>query len=127
MDVYVPSSGPVVVLDFNPIMNSTSPLLFSWTELPYHQMHSHLSNTQDSNQQQEQQEQHNHLQQNMMVEVLTEPGVELRVAKDVGVFQPGMRVATGMPVDMLGLPQAFEQVLQAMQHQQQRETSTSTA
>eukprot|EP00775_Hariotina_reticulata_P006135 gene6135-biopygen7927 len=113
LDLYVPSSGRVMVVDVNPITDSTSPLLFSWAELPYNQMHSHQSHAQHSSQQQQ------HLQQNMAaVEALMEADVELRVLTDAGVVHPGMRAATGMPVDMLGLPQAFDQVLQAMTQQQ---------
>lgn len=35
MDVYVATNGAVRILDFNPIADTTSPLLFDWEELPY--------------------------------------------------------------------------------------------
>jgi hypothetical protein len=37
------------------------------------------------------------------------------------MIQPGALAATGMPLDMLGLPDAFEGLMQRMRQQQQQQ------
>ena len=38
LDLYIATTGTVRIVDFNPICCTTSPLLFSWEELPYKYM-----------------------------------------------------------------------------------------
>jgi hypothetical protein len=45
-------------------------------------------------------------------------GIQFRVVEHEGMVVPGSRMATGMPYDMLGLPDAVSEVMAAM-HQQQ--------
>ncbi|WIA11897.1 hypothetical protein OEZ85_011981 [Tetradesmus obliquus] len=131
MDVYVPAgSGPVVLLDVSPITSTTSPLLFSWQELPYPRMHdsaaqqdgsisataSPAANSSQGHQQQPQQ----HAGVAQVAAAAGRP-VELRVVQHAGMILPGARAATGMPIDMLRLQDSCEDVLRTMQQQQQQQ------
>lgn len=104
-------------MDFNAVCDTVSPLLFAWDELPYTHMHSAAAHQQPQQQQDVQhdllagrQEQHE-----------TDEDVELRVVSHAGMIMPGVRAATGMPLDMLGLQDSFEQVLYTMQQQEQKQ------
>jgi hypothetical protein len=128
MDVYVPAAGGAVrLLDFSPICSTTSPLLFSWDELPYPHMHttaqqdSTASPAAGSSQEQQQQQQQQQQQAGVVVAAAAGRPVELRVVQHAGMILPGARAATGMPIDMLGLQDSFEDVLRTMQQQQQQQ------
>ncbi|KAF6265981.1 D123-domain-containing protein [Scenedesmus sp. NREL 46B-D3] len=130
MDVYVAAAGgPVWLLDFSPICSTTSPLLFSWDELPYAHMRTPTAQ-QDSagstahGSSQEHQEPQLQQQQQHAGAVQAAAGgfgrrIDMRVVQHAGMILPGVRAATGMPIDMLGLQDSFEEVMRTMQQQQQ--------
>jgi hypothetical protein len=117
----------VHLLDFSPICSTTSPLLFTWGELPY--PHMHASEQQDSlgspaaTSSQEHQQQQPGVGAAAAAAAAAAAGhpVELRVVQHAGMILPGSRAATGMPIDMLGLQDSFEDVLRTMQQQQQQQ------
>jgi hypothetical protein len=134
MDVYVPPSGAIRLLDFSPISPTTSPLCFTWEELPYPHMQQQPGG--DHHHQQQQQQQHiitsaessdtqgNQQQQGQQQGEQQQhggspssPAIQFRVVEHEGMIMPGTRVATGMPYDMLGLPDAVGAVMAAMQQQ----------
>jgi len=138
MDVYAPPRGRVELLDFSPISHTTSPLCFTWEELPYQHM-KQQQQQHDEQQQQQQQQQQQGLDagsaQQQQHRAGAGPGPEgsnsssssvsresaavvFRVVEHEGMLVPGTRVATGMPFDILGLPDAVSAVMQAMRQQQ---------
>lgn len=117
-----PASRRVRLLDFGPVCDTTSPLLFDWDELPYQHMHS--MQRQAAEQQQELQEQQ---EQHQQEQGPTAQKFELRIVTHAGMIMPGSRVVTGMPLDMLGLQDAFEQSLQAMRGARDASQPTAVA
>lgn len=63
MDVYVTNNNHVKVLDFNPITSTTSPLLFSWDDLPYQHMKQQQQQEQTEEEDEQQQQQPEQLEQ----------------------------------------------------------------
>lgn len=122
MDVYVPPRGPIQLLDFSPISNTTNPLCFDWKDLPYTHMHQQDQQQQDHSSSPRQQHPPHSQQQHGGCSTPSSSSsrrsVELRVVEHEGMIVPGARVATGMPYDMLGLPDAVGAVMAAMQQQQ---------
>jgi hypothetical protein len=118
-------------LDFSPICSTTSPLLFSWDELPYPHMHTAAAQQQQGTpttgpaasssgaHPQQQQHQSGGVQAAAAAAAGSAGAVELRVVQHAGMILPGARAATGMPIDMLGLQDSFEDVMRTMQQQQQ--------
>jgi hypothetical protein len=130
VDVYVPAGGgSVQLLDFSPICSTTSPLLFSWDELPYPHMHTAAALQQEtptagpagSSSNAHPQQQHQSGGAQAAAAAGSGGAVELRVVQHAGMILPGARAATGMPIDMLGLQDSFEDVMRTMQQQQQQQ------
>lgn len=123
MDVYVPPRGCVKLLDFSPISPTTNPLCFDWEDLPYQHMKQGQQQAQPPQQpssgSQHQPAPHQQQEQCHYDGIrASSSGIQFRVVEDEGMIVPGTRVATGMPYDMLGLPDAMSAVMEAMQQQQ---------
>jgi hypothetical protein len=132
VDVYVPAcGGSVRLLDFSPICSTTSPLLFSWDELPYPHMHTAAAQQQQdtstaspadsSSKAHSQQQQQQRIGGVQAAAAGSADAVELRVVQHAGMIMPGARAATGMPIDMLGLQDSFDDVMRTMQQQQRQQ------
>jgi hypothetical protein len=129
MDVYVPPRGAINLLDYSPISDTTNPLCFDWEDLPYPHMKQQQQETRTPGQyptqpqpQQEQEGPSSSSQQQQQQSGSCSSShighVMFRVVEHEGMIVPGARVATGMPYDMLGLPDAVNAVMTAMQQQQ---------
>jgi hypothetical protein len=131
IDVYVPPRGAIKLLDCSPISDTTNPLCFEWEDLPYpHMKQQQQQQTSTSGQhptqpppQQEQEGRSSssssqQQQQSGSCSSSHSGPVMFGVVEHEGMIVPGARVATGMPYDMLGLPDAVNAVMTAMQQQQ---------
>jgi hypothetical protein len=135
LDVHVsPGNYEVLLLDVNPIADTTQPLLFDWDQLPYGSGASSSSDGEgaaaapraavgaaaglsgaDVGEDEEYEE-----------EGEDEEGaagarwesVPLLLAESALAVQPGARAACGMPFDMLGLQDGVEELIHAMRRQQ---------
>jgi hypothetical protein len=146
VDFYLAPSGAVRLLNFAPICATTSPLLFTWEELPYTHMHAasassppeqHASSSSSSSSGNGPTATHdaggNPTQQpdsssssggshdrGTPPTPTTGSGLpECRLIEQPGLVQAGNVAATGMPYDMLHMQDSLDSIIAAMQRQQQ--------
>jgi hypothetical protein len=119
VDLYIATTGTLRIVDFNPICPTTSPLLFSWDELPYPYMKRAHAGTSDASGAQA-------VGEGCPTADTCSPDRDsnicgagiapvIRVVEDAGRVRPGTRVVTGMPFDMLDMQASVEEVLEKAQ------------
>jgi hypothetical protein len=144
VDLYLAPSGAVRLLNFAPICATTSPLLFTWEELPYTHMHTssassppeqqtsgssngptaspdagvHPTQLQDSSSNSSSSG-GSHDRRTPHTAATRSGLPECRLIEQPGLVQAGNVAATGMPYDMLHMQDSMDSIIAAMQRQQQ--------
>jgi hypothetical protein len=141
LDLYVATNGTVRIIDFNPIADTTSPLLFTWEQLPYSWPRPAAAAQADASEaaaaaaaaaaEGATSTTNGHAQAAAPAAASEEDEgssseagsdsdlIDFRVVGDAGMVQPGARQACGMPFDMLSLQDvgAIGDIISMMQQQ----------